>query len=150
LSGTVGDERMRGAAHVIKERADGNLEIIQRDLPPGMSADEVLTHDWFGLRSTLDRDTLALLDEHRTLLRQGVAEDHARRRALEAELRQRLGSYADTPAERLAQTLVAEQFPDDVPEVDDLPDEERDRLSKLYEAAVARARSEGKSSPEQP
>jgi AAA domain, putative AbiEii toxin, Type IV TA system len=150
LSGMVGDERMRGAVHIIKERADGNLEIIQRDLEPGMSADEVLTHEWFGLRSTLDRDTLELLDEHRALLRQDVAEDHPRRRELEAELRRRLGSYADTPAERLAQHLVAKQFPDDVPEMDDLSDEERDRLSELYEAAVAKARSEGKSPPEQP
>jgi energy-coupling factor transporter ATP-binding protein EcfA2 len=150
LSGTVGDERMRGAVHIIKERADGNLDIVQRDLPPGMNADEVLTDEWFGLRSTLDRETLELLDKHRALLRQGVAEEHPDRRALEAELRRRLGSYADTPAERLAQTLVAKQFPDDVPEVDDLPEEELDRLSKLYEAAVARARGEGKSPPEQP
>lgn len=150
LSGMVGDERMRGAVHIIKERADGNLEIIQRDLEPGMSADEVLTHEWFGLRSTLDRDTLELLDKHRALLRLGVAEAHPERRELEAELRRRLGSYADTPAERLAQELVAEQFPDEVPEVDKLSNEERDRLSKLYEAAVAQARSEGKNPPEQP
>jgi energy-coupling factor transporter ATP-binding protein EcfA2 len=150
LSGMVGDERMRGAVHIIKERADGNLEIIQRDLEPGMSADEVLTHEWFGLRSTLDRDTLELLDKHRALLRQGVPEDDLQRRELEAELRRRLGRYADTPAERLAQQLVAKQFPDHVPEVDELSDDERDRLNKLYEAAMAQARGEGKSPPEQP
>jgi energy-coupling factor transporter ATP-binding protein EcfA2 len=150
LNGTVADERMRGAVHIIKERDDGNLEVIQRDLPPGMSADDVLTDEWFDLRSTLDRDTLGLLDEHRALLRQGVAEEHPRRRELEAVLRRRLGSYADTPAERLAQELVAREFPDDVPEVSDLSDEESDRLRKLYEAAVAQARSEGKSPPEQP
>jgi hypothetical protein len=148
LNGTVGNDRMRGAVHVIKEREDGSLQIIQKDLDEGMSADDVLTDEWFGLRSTLDDDTLALLDEHRALLRQGVAEGHPRRKALETELRQRLHSYADTPAERLAQELVASEFPDDVP--DDVTDDERARLQALYAAAVARAQSQGEAPPEKP
>ncbi len=148
LNGTVGNDRMRGAVHVIKEREDGSLQIIQKDLDKGMSADDVLTDEWFGLRSTLDDNTLALLDEHRALLRQGVAEGHPLRKALETELRQRLHSYADTPAERLAQELVASEFPDDVP--DEVTDDERARLQALYAAAVARAQSQDEAPPEKP
>jgi energy-coupling factor transporter ATP-binding protein EcfA2 len=148
LNGTVGNDRMRGAVHVIKEREDGSLQIIQKDLDEGMSADDVLTDEWFGLRSTLDDNTLALLDDHRALLRQGAAEGDPRRKALETELRRRLHSYADTPAERLAQELVASEFPDDVP--DEVTDDEIARLRDLYAAAVARAQSQDEAPPEKP
>jgi energy-coupling factor transporter ATP-binding protein EcfA2 len=139
LNGTVADERMRGAVHIIKGGEDGGLRIVQRDLPPGMRVDEVLTHDWFDLHSTLDADTLAKIDEHRELLRADVHEGDPRRLELEAELRGRLGRYADTPAERLAQELVASEFPDDEQPV---TEQERDALKELYAKSVAQARGD--------
>lgn len=46
------------------------IEAIPKDLPPGISPDEVLTGDWFDLQvsDTMDDDTARLLDEHRQLL----------------------------------------------------------------------------------
>lgn len=125
-----------GEVHVIRQTDDGALEIVQRDLPPGIRTDQVLTGEWFGLRSTLDQDTLELLDRHRELLRARRPEDDPERMKLERDLRQRLGHYADTPAERLAQELVAEQF-DEKPQP--VTDDDRAALRELYEQRVARA-----------
>lgn len=92
----------------LSEGADGGRVIIEQDdLPKGVRADQVLTGRWFGLSSTLDRDTLDLLERHRKLLRRrGVPEQE--RRALEAQIRERLGSFADTSLDRLALSVAAE------------------------------------------
>lgn len=97
-----------GEIHVLRRGEDGRIEAIQRDIEPGTRADQVLTGDWFGLPSTLDRDTLDLLDRHRELLRQQVERDHPERRKIEDELRQRLGTFADTSIERMVQSVAAE------------------------------------------
>ncbi len=78
------------------------------DLEKGLRADQVLTGEWFGLASTLDPDTLGLLEQHRKLLRTGTPETDPRRRQLEEELRRRLGSFADTAMDRLVQSVAAE------------------------------------------
>lgn len=140
-----------GEVHVIRQAEDGALEalealeIVQRDLPPGIRTDQVLTGEWFGLHSTLDQDTLDLLDQHRTLLREQRPEDDPERMALERELRKRLGHYADTPAERLAQELVAEQI--DPEDEEPVTDDDRAALRKLYEQRVARAAQHAASTP---
>jgi hypothetical protein len=37
-----------GEVHVIRAGHEGNLEIVQKDLPPGIRTDELLTGEWFG------------------------------------------------------------------------------------------------------
>ncbi|HZE70923.1 MAG TPA: AAA family ATPase [Pyrinomonadaceae bacterium] len=82
--------------------------VQQKDVPRGLTADQVLTGFWFGLSSTVDDDTLRLLDEHRNLMRSGVLANDLRRRELETELRRRFGTFADTSLERMAQSVTAE------------------------------------------
>lgn len=118
-----------GEVHVIRANEDGALEIVQKDLPPGIRTDELLTGEWFGLASTLDADTQKLLNEHFALLQQGRPEDDPERVELEEELRTRLGHFAATPAEKLAHELVAEQFD---PAAKPVTDEDRKRLRAKY------------------
>lgn len=97
----------RGEIYVLERDEAGRVTAAQRDLPPGADAESVLTGEWFGLASTLDRETLEKLEQHRRLLRDGKgAEPEAKE--LEAELTRRLGSYADTSLERLAQSAAAQ------------------------------------------
>jgi hypothetical protein len=78
------------------------------DPPEGLRADQVLTGAWFGLASTLDPDSLGLLEQHRQMLRQKVPAGDPARQALEQRIRERLGHFAETPLEELAQEVAAE------------------------------------------
>jgi energy-coupling factor transporter ATP-binding protein EcfA2 len=98
-----------GEVHVLHRNPETALiEAKQVDIPPGMTADQVLTGFWFGLRSTLDENTLALLDRHRQLLLEKTPEDNKERVALESDLRKRLGTFADTSIDRMAQSVASE------------------------------------------
>lgn len=101
-----------GEVWVLK-RVDGDVVAEQRDIPPGMRADQILTGDWFGLASTLDPETQALLGKHRELIREGTDERDPERTSVEDELRSRLGRFNETSAEAIAQRLVAEAEPID-------------------------------------
>jgi uncharacterized protein (TIGR02646 family) len=103
-----------GEVHVLRrESPSGQIVIQQIDVPRGLSADQVLTGSWFGLGSTLDNETLELLNRHRQLLRDGRHEDDPERQVLEGILRHRMGTYADTSLDRLAQSAAAEFMGDD-------------------------------------
>lgn len=125
-----GDE----AAAPVSPRTKTRIEAAQQDIPPGLTVDQVLTGAWFGLASTLDKDTLALLEQHRTLLREGAGRDDPKRLALEAELRQRLGGFADTSLERMAQSVAAQVLPEQATE---LGPGRRERLKKRILETVA-------------
>src|SRR6185437_12979725 len=86
-----------GEIVVLRRPADGSrrTEARQLDLRPGIPADRVLTGEWFGLESTVDDDTRALVRDHQRLLVSGVREDDPERVALEEKLAKRYGSYAD-------------------------------------------------------
>lgn len=97
-----------GEIHILRrEQGTGRVTIQQRDLPPGAGAERILTGEWFDLESTLDDDTLALLERHRRMLRKGSGGTLAAKK-LEAELSSRLGSYGVTSIERLAQSAAAQ------------------------------------------
>ncbi|MFT3771430.1 MAG: AAA family ATPase [Minicystis sp.] len=108
--------RARGGGDVA-----GPVAVRQVDLPKGARADQVLTGPWFGLPSTLDKETQALLDEHRRLLRNREGESDERLRAIEEELRERLGTFADTSLDRLALNVAAQLMDEDYREL--TPDE---------------------------
>ena len=95
-----------------RDEQSGRIEVRQRDLPPGLGAEGVLTGDWFGLSSTLDDNTLQLLERHRQLLRAGAA-DTSEAKDLERKLTARLGSYAATSIERMAQSAAAQVMDED-------------------------------------
>lgn len=113
-----------GELHVMRLE-DQQLRIDQVDLPAGIRADQVLTGVWFGLPSTLDAETRKLLETHRNMLRKGVERSNPKRLELEHTLRLRLGSYADTAEDRLAQETAAQHMTE---ERRDLTDEERSAL----------------------
>jgi hypothetical protein len=104
-----------GEVYVVRRSDDGAIDILQRDLPAGIRADQILTGDWFGLPTTLDADTQKLLEQHRLMLLDGRDDRDAERRQLEAELRSRLGRFAETSVERLAQGVAAEILDDNTP-----------------------------------
>ena len=95
-----------GEIYVLRRNERGDVDVMQRDLPAGSGAEQILTGDWFGLASTMDDGTLQLLDEHRKLIRT-LGPEAPEVIAREQELRQRLGSFADTSIERLAHGAAA-------------------------------------------
>ncbi len=124
-----------GEVHVLR-RIEQQVEISQVDLPAGIRADQVLTGVWFGLPSTLDAETRELIENHRKMLRRGVERSHPDRLELERKLRLRLGSFADTSEDRLAQEIAARHMAED--RGPDLTTEERSELQeKIVEALRA-------------
>ena len=98
-----------GEIHVLRRDAEtGRVSVQQQDIPPGTSADDVLTGEWFGLVSTLDTDTQDLLDRHREMLRAGITVEDAERQTLEKTLRRRLGTFPATSLDRMVQSIAAE------------------------------------------
>ena len=79
------------------------------DVPKGLRADQLLTGEWFGLGTTVDSETAALIEDHgRLLLEKQTKAVRQQRAALEETLRDRLGHFAETSVERLAQDVAAE------------------------------------------
>ncbi len=121
-----------GEIHVLRKSADGQIQAQRVDLRPGLRADEILTGAWFGLSSTLDADTLALLERYQKLLRQGAGERDEKRREIERELQRRLASFGVTREDRLARELVA-----DLDDVEPLDSDERSRLRAEMKAMLS-------------
>lgn len=86
------------------------IHILQTDVPKGISIDQLLTGGWFGLSTTLDSDTRALMEEHSRLLMDKDPDPNQVSRRLEIEniLRQRFGGFAETSVEQLAMSAAAE------------------------------------------
>lgn len=99
-----------GEVHVLHRDADQDRVIAtQFDVPPGTTADRVLTGFWFGLPSTMDSGTLGMLQEYYRLERaKRTSVNQTRLRYLEKELRSRLGTFNDTSIDRMAQSVAAE------------------------------------------
>ena len=96
---------MQGEIQVL-ERAEDRTVARQIDVRPGLRADELLTGSWFGLRHTLDDDTVGLMERYQALLVE--APDDPEIKGIEEELRGRLGTFAETREERMALKMVAE------------------------------------------
>ncbi|WP_343291260.1 AAA family ATPase [Vibrio harveyi] len=75
---------------IVDKNSDGSIHSYHpTSAPKGMGFQAILTSDFFKLRSTLDRDTLALLDEKRELGLKADKSDEDRKRL--AELNVQLG-----------------------------------------------------------
>ncbi|MBC8656170.1 AAA family ATPase [Vibrio parahaemolyticus] len=84
---------------IVDKNSDGSIYSYHpTSAPKGMGFQAILTSDFFKLRSTLDRDTLALLDEKRELGLKEDKSDEDRKRL--AELNARLGKLDFSHAAR--------------------------------------------------
>lgn len=91
-----------GELHVLRAGTQpGVVEALQLDVLPGLRADQVLTGVWFGVTSTVDPDTIRLMQEHRAKIRGGAQPGDASVAALEAEIRKRLQLLGPTPLEQV-------------------------------------------------
>lgn len=79
------------------------------DVPRGARADDVLTGPWFGVASTIDAQTQALMDEHSKLLALPARSpaQQLRYTQLDALLARRLGNQGTTRAQRMALAVAA-------------------------------------------
>lgn len=104
----------KGEVHVLHRDADTEqIVATQFDIPPGTTADRVLTGFWFGLPSTMDRATYDLLQQYYRLERaKRTPATKTRLLYLEKELRTRLGTFNDTSIDRIAQSVAAEFLAD--------------------------------------
>ena len=121
----------------VLSRDPSGLHCTQKDIPPGTRADQVLTGEWFGLPSTVDRETQGLIERHQAMLRDGVPRFDERRQQLENEIRRRIGTFQDTAVDRMVQSVAAEILPDDYP-----TKSHEERLA-LREKVLALAKSRG-------
>ncbi len=86
----------KGEVHIIRKN-NNKTEIIQKDIPNGNFIDQLLTGDWFRLNSTLDKETLGLMENHRLLaIKQNLSmEEKNEMLEYEKELYKALGVFAD-------------------------------------------------------
>jgi predicted ATP-binding protein involved in virulence len=97
-----------GEVFLLQRNTDGQVVVEQKNLPEGGGAERILTGEWFGLPSTVDRDTLAKLTRHQELMRDPSIEGEAEQAQIEATLKKRLGRFMDNSLERIAASVVAE------------------------------------------
>lgn len=115
-----------GEIHVLSREDETSHQIDPR---PGLRTDELLTGAWFGLGTTLDDDTLELLRKYQ---KSAVSDPGGEAtRALEDELRSRLGSFADTEEERRELHDVARRSQDAPLEQADI-EALRSKMNDLY------------------
>jgi energy-coupling factor transporter ATP-binding protein EcfA2 len=124
-----------------RDRVEG-VRALPLDVPPGLHADQLLTGDWFGLTTTTDADTARLLEDHGKLLVQPqTAKVRAERAILEDSLRRRVGSFAETSVERMAQEVAAKVAAEEGVDIAHAGEQVRQRLADSVLEAVARKRA---------
>lgn len=130
-----------GEVFLLRRTGDSRVEAVPRDVPKGLRADQLLTGDWFGLSSTTDLETAEMLAEHgRLLIAKATPEVRQARTALEAQIRERVGHFAETSIERIAQDVTARIVDEESIELGEADPEERERLAESVMEAVRRRR----------
>jgi hypothetical protein len=103
----------RGEIHLLRRDELDEVVVEQIDVPPGLDADEILTGQWFGLTTTLDRAVESDLLEYQRLRMEGRRPDDPELAPLRQRLSTTIGSYAGTSAGGVlldaASELAAEQ-----------------------------------------
>jgi uncharacterized protein (TIGR02646 family) len=101
----------KGELHVMTRQGDTHdVKIEQFDVPAGSRADQILTGAWFGVPSTRDPETVAMMREHSGLLQKEVKtpEDERRFESLDRELRHRVDEYIGSTDEQIALRAAAD------------------------------------------
>lgn len=93
-------------------RKGAEISVVPLTPPLGLSADQMLTGQWFGLPTTLDTETLEMLEEHRKMLVDNVSVLSSERFQLEEELRERLSprTFGGSEVETLARQAAADEI----------------------------------------
>jgi energy-coupling factor transporter ATP-binding protein EcfA2 len=132
-----------GEVFVLRRTGDSTVEAVAQDVPRGLRADQLLTGDWFGLSSTTDLETAEMLAEHgRLLIAEPTPAARRTRTRLEAQIRERVGHFAETSIERIAQDVTARFVDEESIELGEAEPEERDRLTESVLEAVRRRRGQ--------
>jgi len=127
-----------------RDPVDG-VRVLPLDVPPGLRADQLLTGDWFGLTTTTDRETAGLLERHgQLLLQKQDAKVRAERADLETSLRKRVGSFAETSVERMAQEVAAKVADKEGVDIKQAGDQVRRQLADSVLKAVAQRRAKSR------
>ena len=80
-----------GEVHVMEMTEDELCPVIrQQDIPPGMPIESLLLGDWFKMKSTLDEDTVRLIDAHRQLVLEKNDANETQIRNIETQLKSRM------------------------------------------------------------
>ncbi len=80
-----------GEVHVMDITEEELYPVIrQQDIPPGMPIENLLLGDWFKMKSTLDEDTVRLIDAHRQLVLEKNDANETQIRTVEAQLKLRM------------------------------------------------------------
>ena len=119
----------KGELHIMtRQGEEHDVKIEQFDVPPGSRADQILTGAWFGVPSTRDPETVAMMRAHSALLQKSAKtpDDDRRLESLDRELRHRIDEYIGTEDEQIALKAAA-----------DFKAEDRTRLGKAAEASAA-------------
>jgi uncharacterized protein (TIGR02646 family) len=101
----------KGELYIMTRQGDEkDVKIEQFDVPPGARADQILTGAWFGVPTTRDPETVAMMREHSALLqkKQKSLDDELRFDFLDKQLRHRLDEYIGTEDEQIALQAAAE------------------------------------------
>ena len=131
-----------GEVMLLRRDANEGVRALPLDVPAGLRADQLLTGDWFGLTTTTDPDTAHLLERHGQLLVQPQTPSiRAERATLEDDLRKRVGSFAETSVERMAQEVAAKVAADEAVDIKKAGDQVRRRLASSVLEAVERRRA---------
>lgn len=89
----------------------GQEEPQVRELPEpiGLLADKVLTGPWFRLNTSLDTETVEMIEEHRRLTqkKRPTRKDKARQAEIEEFLRSRLGKFYETHLDEVVHHVVS-------------------------------------------
>jgi hypothetical protein len=132
----------KGEVMLLRRDPVEGVHALPLDVPPGLRADQLLTGDWFGLTTTTDRGTAGLLERHGQLLVQPqTSKVRAERSDLEHTLRERVGSFAETSIERMAQEVAAEVAKEEGVDIKQAGEQVRRRLADSVLAAVAQKRA---------
>lgn len=84
-----------GEVYVVRRQDGGRIELVQKDIQPGHDVDRIL-FEQFGVEQTFDKETRALLHEHKEMLKRGVPRQDPKRIDVENRLGVRLGGMATT------------------------------------------------------
>lgn len=96
---------------------------VALEKPQGFRADQILTGPWFRLLTSLDTESLELIEQHRKLVKKKrlSKKEAARRTELEVILRDRLGRFYDTYMDEVVHRVVTAILKDNLaPTWDDL------------------------------
>lgn len=107
-----------GEVHrLYRDEKKNQIVVVQRDVPKGLRADQLLTGEWFGLPTTIDDDTRKMFQRYAELVREGKSQtEDTELQSIRLELNKRTGGFAETAVERIALGVAADVMKEELRE----------------------------------